>query len=229
MRRIGIVFTLLFLSALPRFAAADMIWSDAYKSPMSSWGAYMYDQNVKRHMRNGVSRQSGSSSSTTTASTSSAAPAAPAVPSAPISATDFVRSPNGKDVVAAFIGATNLSPADGQTLANGLRSTMAQLGGAGRKDNVATAMTLLIGLSYGVLEKPGFDANKADDMIPIVNNALAASPQFTSLSAVDRQNMYDSLLLSTAVIAMLHQSGDKATTQNIARQTLQQMLGPGDY
>ncbi|HEX5035199.1 MAG TPA: DUF6683 family protein, partial [bacterium] len=100
---------------------------------------------------------------------------------------------------------------------------MAQLGAAGRKDNVATAMVLLIGLSYGVLQKPGFDPNRADDLIPAVNDALAASPQFKSLGAADRQNMYDSLLLSTAVLAMVHQSGDKTSSQTIARQALQQI------
>ncbi|HKY63224.1 MAG TPA: hypothetical protein VJR29_07375, partial [bacterium] len=49
---------------------------------------------------------------------------------------------------------------------------------------------------------------------------LAAIPR---LGAADRQNMYDSLLLSTAVLAMVHQSGDKASSKTIARQALQQI------
>ncbi|HKY61939.1 MAG TPA: DUF6683 family protein, partial [bacterium] len=202
MRKTRWPLSLLFLAAIPRLASADMIWSDAYKNPFSSWGAYMYDQNVKRHLRERTSSSPTGSSTTTTA----AAPAS-TLPKAPISATDFSRNPNGKDVVAQFIAATNLSPAEGEKLAAALRSTMSQLGAAGRKDNVATAMVLLIGLSYGVLEKPGFDPSRADDLIPAVNDALAASPQFKTLGAADRQNMYDSLLLSTAVLAMVHQSG----------------------
>ena len=216
MQRTRIIFTLLFLAALPCSARADMIWSDAYKSPMSSWGAYMYDQNVKRHLR-GATKPAGTTTTAATTTTTTPAP-----PRAPISATDFPRDPNGKDVVAQFIAATNLSTPEGSKLAAALRSTMAQLGSAGRKDNVATAMTLLIGLSYGVLEKPGFDPNRADDLIPVLNDSLAASPQFRSLGAAERQNMYDSLLLSAAVIATVHQSGDKESSRMIARQTLQQ-------
>jgi len=216
MRRTKIALTLLLFAALPSSAAADMIWSDAYKSPMSSWSAYMYDQNVKRHFRERASKPAGQSATSATSS-------APAVPRAPLSATDFPRGPNGNDVVAQFIAATNLPPADGSKLATALRSTMAQFSAAGRKDNIATAMTLLIGLSYGVLEKPGFDPNRADDLIPAINDSLAASAQFKSLGAADRQNMYDSLMLSAAVIAIVHQSGDKAASKNIAKQTLQQL------
>jgi|GEM_PF-4181936 len=216
MRRTSLIFILLLITAFPLSARADLIWSDAYKNPMSSWGAYMYDQNVKRHLRERASKPAGGGQAAAT-------PASPANPSAPISATDFRRDPNGKDVVAQFIAQTGLPAADGQKLATTLRSTMTQLGAAGRRDNIATAMTLLIGLSYGVLEKPGFDPSRSDDLIPAVNDALAASPQFKSLSAADRQNMYDSLLLSAAVIAVVHQSGDRNASKSIAQQTLQQM------
>ena len=216
MRRAWLIPAILTLSTLPCLARADMIWSDANKSPMSSWSAYMYDQNVKRHLRERASRPSGQA-----AAPSAQASAAP--PSSPITATDFRRDPNGKDVVAQFIAASNLPPADGSKLGAALRSTMTQLGAAGRKDNIATAMTLLIGLCYAVLEKPGFDPGRADDLIPSVNDALAASPQFRSLGQADRQNMYDSMLLSTAVLAIVHQSGDKAASQTIARQSLAQL------
>lgn len=222
MLKTRLLFTLLALAALPLSARADMVWSDAYKSPFSSWGAYMYDQNVKRHLREGAGKSSGSSS-TSSASSTSAASTAPALPRAPMSATDFSRNPNGADVVANFIAAANLPPADGTKLATTLRSTMAQISAAGRKDNIATVMTLLIGLSYGVLEKPGFDPSRADDLIPVINDSLAASPQFKSLGAADRQNMYDSMLLSTAILAVVHQSGDKAASRTIATQTLQQL------
>ncbi len=220
MRKTSLILLVLLSATLARPARADMVWHDAYKSPMSDWGAYMYDQNVKRHLRERTSSPQGSS---TTTSTTSATASAPAVPSAPITATDFLRSPNGKDVVAEFITASNLPPADGSKLATSLRSTMNQLGAAGRKDNVATAMTLLIGLCYGVLEKPGFDPSRANDLIPGVNDALAASPQFKNLGMVERQQMYDSMLLSASLIAIVHQSGDKQASQTIARQALAQL------
>lgn len=220
MRNKAMVFMFLFVAMTPLYAHADMIWHAAYQNPMSNWSAYMYDQNVKRHLRNRASQGTGTTSTVTPANTTTAAASAPA--KAPITATDFARDPNGKDVVAQFIAATNLPPADGTKLATALRATMTQLGSAGRKDNVANAMTLLIGLCYGVLEKPGFDPSRADDLIPAINDALAASPQFRALTAADRQNMYDSMLLSTAIIATVHQS-DKQASKNIARQSLQQL------
>ncbi|HEX5038462.1 MAG TPA: DUF6683 family protein [bacterium] len=222
------IFTfLVLLAAFPLSARADMIWSDAYKNPFSDWGAYMYDQNVKRHLREGAVKGKSSTGQATNPS-NPATPAAPALPTAPITATDFTRDPKGKDVVDQFITAAKVAPAEGTQLATALRSTMTQLGAAGRKDNVATVMTLLIGLSYGVIEKPGFDVARADDLVPMINNALAASPQFTSLGAPDRQNMYDSMLLSAAVIAIVHQSGDKQASQTIAKQTLQQLGLPSE-
>ena len=66
---------------------------------------------------------------------------------------------------------------------------------------------------------------ESDDGIPIANDALAASPQFKRLSAADKQLMYDSLLLSAAVIAIVHQSGDKAASQQIAKGVLQSLVG----
>jgi len=215
------IFAVLFLSTLPLSAHADMIWSDAYKNPMSNWGAYMYDQNVKRHLRQGAVRSSGTTSTTATVTTNSATASAP--PAAPITATDFQRDPNGQDVVAQFIASSNLPPADGAKLAEALRPMVTQLNAGIRKDNVANGMTLLIGMSYGVLERPDFDIKKADDLIPVVNNALAASPQFVSLGAAQRQQMYDSMLLSSAIIAIIHQSGDKQASKAIATQALQQL------
>ena len=173
----------------------------------------MYDQNVKRHLRE------------RTSSTNTSAKPAPAPPRAAINATDFRRDNKRKDVVAQLVGSGNLSQADAATLTTTLRSTMAQIGAAGRKDNVATATAIVIALSFVVLEKPDFDASKADDLIPVANDALAASPVFKKLSAADKQIMYDTLLLSAAVIAIIHQSGDKETSQAIARNVLQQLVG----
>ena len=204
----------LILVVLSRFAHAQ--WHDAYKNPMSSWGAYMYDQNVKRHLRE------------RTSTGTSAQPTTPTPRRAAISATDFRRDVKRKDVVAQLVNSGNLSQADATTLTTTLRSTMAQLGAAGRKDNVATAMAIVIALSFVVLEKPDFDATKADDLIPVANDALAASPQFKKLSAADKQLMYDTLLLSAAVIAIIHQSGDKETSQAIAKNVLQQLVGTTD-
>lgn len=195
---------LVALALSTSIAHADMVWHDAYKSPFSSWGAYMYDQNVKRHL----SKRQPSEASR----------------SAPISATDFRRG-KGKDVVAQLVAAANLSETDAYQLARSLRGTIAQLESAGRRDNVANALAIVLALSYVVLETPDFDASSAAALVTTANDALASSPQFRKMSAADRQLMYDSLLLSAAVIAIVHQSGDKEASQAIAKQVLKQLVG----
>jgi len=220
MLKLKFSLALLLPFMLVRPAHADMVWSDAYKNPMSDWGAYMYDQNVKRHLRESV--PSTSQPASPSAPTQAAMPATPPPPRVSITATDFVRSANGQDLVAQLVTSTNLPADQGAQLATGLNTMINQFKGAGRKDNVATAMTLLIGLSYGVLEKPGFDLSKVDDLIPAVNDALAASPQFASLGAAQRQQMYDSLLLSAAVIGVVNQK-DKQAGKTLASQALNQL------
>ena len=205
MRILAAIVLMLFTTSPAR---ADMVWHDAYKSPFSSWGAYMYDQNVKRHLAK---------------RTSADAPAA--APTAPITATDFRRSAKRKDVVAQLVGSARLSAADAQQLATTLRATITQLESAGRRDNVGSAMAIVLALSFVVLEAPDGGATNADALVGTANDVLAASPVFRKLGAADRQLMYDSLLLSAAVIAIVHQSGDKAASQAIAKQVLQQLVG----
>jgi hypothetical protein len=196
----------LLVALLAGTARADMVWHDAYKNPFSSWSAYMYDQNVKRHLRE-----------------RSTSPSSNAKPRAALSATDFKRDPRRPDVVAQLIATTNLASPEAEQAAAVLRATMAQLAGAGRRDHVATALALTIALAYIVTEKPEFDASKADDLVGGVNEVLAASPQFARLGNTERQAMYDSLLLSAAVIAIVHQSGDKAQAKAIAKHVLAEL------
>lgn len=201
-----LLVTVLALVVSGSAARADLVWHDAYKNPFSSWSAYMYDHNVKRHLRE------------RTAST-------PQPPRAPLTATDFRRDPRRADVVAQLIAASGLRGPDATALATQLRATMAQLASAGRKDNVASALALTIGLSLLVVEAPDFEAEQADALVGVVNDVLAGTPQFTQLGGAQRQLMYDSLLLSAAVIVLVHQSGDKAASQAMARQVLQQLIG----
>lgn len=144
-------------------------------------------------------------------------------PSAPITATDFKRDSRRKDVVAQLVA--TLPAAEAAQLAPLLRSTMQQLGSASRQDNVANALATTLAIAYAVLEVPDFDESKANALVGIANDTLAASPQFARLGAADRQHMYDSLLLSAAVIALMHQAGDTEGSQAIAKQVLQQLVG----
>jgi hypothetical protein len=191
------------LALLAPAARADKVWHDGYKSPLSAWSTQIYDQRIKRHLRERTST----------------------ITRANISASDFRRAKSSTDVVARVVANARLPDSATAGLAATLRSTMAQIAAAGRKDNVGTAIALAITLSMTVLEEPELDPANADALVTRVNDALAASPRFRRLGAAERQRMYDSALLSAAVIAIVHQSGDKAASQAIAKNVLQALIG----
>jgi hypothetical protein len=189
------------LALLAPSARADKVWHDGFKSPLS-WSTQFYDQRVKRHLRERT----------------------PLIARADITASDFRRPKRSTDVVAHLVANARLPDGAATQLATTLRSTMAQIAAAGRKDNVANAIALALTISIMVLEKPEFDPN-IDALVTKVNDALAASPRFRKLGATERQVMYDFALLAAAVIAIVHQSGDKAASQAIAKNVLQALTG----
>ncbi|MFN0245812.1 MAG: DUF6683 family protein [Kofleriaceae bacterium] len=196
------------LALLVRSARADRVWHDGYESPLSSWSAHVYDQSVKRRVRASLKVDSRTTNAR-----------------ANVSASDFRRSKSSTDVVAHVVANARLPDAAAAELRAELRSTMARIAAAGRKDNVANALAMAITLSMIVLEKPEYDLAKADELVTNVNDALAASPRFRRLGPAERQVMYDSALLSAAVIALVHQSGDKAASQAIAKNVLLALTG----
>ena len=204
----------ILLSLVTGTARADMVWHDAYKSPLSDWGAYQYYRNVKQPMAERDARK---------AAGAKAAPAAP-VTHAPMSATDFRRSPR-TTVVTRYVATLPLTAPDAAQLTAALETTMAQLQKAGRKNNVATAMATTITLAHMVLDRDDVDVSKVDTLVVSLNDVLAGAAEFKQLTSQQRQQMADELLLSSALMAILHQAGAVDTSKAFAEQVLKTMTG----
>jgi hypothetical protein len=198
-----------FVMLAPLAAEADMVWHQAYKNPWSDWGSYMYDQNVKRHMRE---RTSGKS--------------AQAPQRAALSASDFRRDPRARGVlVARFVAGTQVRREEAVQLERTLIATIAEIEKVTRRDNVASAIALSIALSFEVLGRDDYRDGRGNQLAATVNDVLAVSPQFARLAAADRQTMADSMLLSAALLVLLDGAGEKAASQELAKQLLSQLTG----
>ncbi|HEY5934340.1 MAG TPA: DUF6683 family protein [Kofleriaceae bacterium] len=208
-----ILLVSILLSLVTGTARADMVWHDAYKSPLSDWGAYQYYRNVKQPMAERDARNKAAGPKVQ-----------PVVAHAPMSASDFRRGPR-TNVVTRYVATLPLAAADAAQLTAALDTTMAQLQKAGRKNNVATAMATTITLAHMVLDRDDVDASKVDTLVVSLNDVLANAPQFKQLTSQERQQMADELLLSSALIAILHQAGAIDASKAFAEQVLITMTG----
>jgi len=204
--RFILLISILISTLMTGTARADMVWHDAYKSPLSDWGAYQYYRNVKQPMAERGRK------------TTSAKPQA--VVHAPMSATDFRRSNTGRSVVTRYVAALPLDASDADQLTVALDTTMAQLQKVGRKNNIATTLAATIAVAHMVLDRDDLDATMADTLVVSLNDALAATPAFKQLAPAGRQQMADELLLSSALIVLLHQSGAVDASKAFAEQVL---------
>jgi hypothetical protein len=209
--RFILLVSILISTLMTGTARADMVWHDAYKSPLSDWGAYQYYRNVKQPMA-----ERGRT-------TESARPQA--VAHAPMSATDFRRTTSGRSVVMKYVAALPLDASQADQLTVALDATMAQLQKVGRKNNVATALAATIAVAHMVLDRDDLDTSKADTLVVSLNDALAATPEFTRLGPAGRQQMADELLLSSAVIVLLHQHGAVDASKAFAERVLRTVTG----
>lgn len=208
-----ILLVSILLSLVTGTARADMVWHDAYKSPLSDWGAYQYYRNVKQPMAEREARNKASGAK------------AKPVAHAPMSATDFRRTGPRLAAVRRYVAALPLDAEDAARLTTALDATITQLQKAGRKNNVATAMATTIALAHMVLDRDDFDASKADALVVSLNDALAVAPEFKQLASSERQQMADELLLSSALIAILHQAGAVDASKAFAEQVLMTVTG----
>jgi hypothetical protein len=209
--RFIILVSILISTLATGTARADMVWHDAYKSPFSDWSAYQYYRNVKQPMAERGRKPS------------SAKPQA--VAHAPLSASDFRRTGMGRGVVTKYVASLPIGAPDADQLTAALNTTIAQLQKVGRKNNVATALATTIAVAHMVLDRDDLDTSKVDTLVVSLNDALAAAPEFKQLAPAGRQQMADELLLSSALIVLLHQSGVVDASKAFAEQVLLTVTG----
>src|SRR5215475_12152392 len=76
-----------------------------------------------------------------------------------------------------------------------------------RKNNVANAMTFLVGVSLLVNTGKELSERESDQMILAFNNALAATPAFLTMPLRDKQILYEEAVVIGGLIAFTYQQG----------------------
>jgi len=76
-----------------------------------------------------------------------------------------------------------------------------------RKNNVAAAMTVIVGVSIQVLKGTEIPDAESEAMMRALNDQLGATESFKSLPAADRTRMYDTFVVIGGFIAGIAQAG----------------------
>jgi hypothetical protein len=101
-----------------------------------------------------------------------------------------------------------------------------------RKNNVANAMTFLVGVSLLVVTGKEISDAESDQMILAFNNALAATPAFLTMPPRDKQILYEEAVVIGGLIAFTNQQGVEqknpalqAEAKEISRAMIKNFLG----
>lgn len=135
-------------------------------------------------------------------------------PKRPLSATDF--RPAGARDTAQQMSAAVADPAGRAQMVQVFRQIQETLEGTPgfRRNNLASAVTVLLGVSLQVLTGKEFDDAQSQGLLQLVNDELAALPGFKALSNEKRTRMYDAMVMTGGLIAgIAHnaaEAGDEA-------------------
>jgi hypothetical protein len=150
----------------------------------------------------------------------------------PISATDF-RASGRRLLPATLAAATPDATAEEkdqlQTLYLHVLATFEE---QARKNNVAYALTFLIGASMQVVRERELSDPETDRLAQELNDVLATSPEFRRLSPRQKQSMYEVAVITGGMIAVMYQIGVdqgndelKKQAQETAREVITQLVG----
>jgi hypothetical protein len=157
---------------------------------------------------------------------------APAAPRRPISATDFPAS-RTRMLPATLAAATSDATAEQK---DQLRTLYLQVLEAfeehARKNNVAYALTFLIGASMQVVSERELPDVEAEQLALELNDVLASSPEFGRLSPRQKQSLYEAAIITGGMIGVIYQIGVdqgndelKGQAQEMAQGVVTQLLG----
>ena len=134
----------------------------------------------------------------------------------PIAASDF--KPTGPRRVPELLAEGATSPKDRQDLIVAGRQIQQGIEGTPgfRKNNVAAAMTVLLGVSIQVLNGQELSDDESDALMYGLNDELAALESFKSMPADKRTQAYDTFVIIGGFIAGIFQAGME--TRNAALQ-----------
>ena len=219
---------LLPLAAPPRAAAqyTNTYTFRQFNNPMSAYLDMRLAQRMQeRRLQERILERSGQSGETRGTT-------APAAPSRPISATDF-RSTGTRLLPRTLAEATpDLTAEQKDQLRTLYLETLNQFEQQARKNNVAWALTFLLGISLQVVNDREVTEADTDRLALELNDVLASSPEFQSLTARKKQSLYEAAIITGGMIGVIHQLGvDQSNDQlkeqakELAKSAIGQLLG----
>lgn len=126
----------------------------------------------------------------------------------PITATDF--RPVGGRIMPDEISRTAQGTAEEkETLRNLSNQFLDALEREGRKNNMANSFAFLTSISMQIIIGRDLTDAEEQQLISGFNNSLAYSPQFASMTARDKQVLYETAIIAGGMIAFLHEQGKK--------------------
>jgi hypothetical protein len=146
-----------------------------------------------------------------------------------LAASDFRPAGKGHPTVEAYLNSPTLTPEARKMMRPVFDATFNMLAQT-RKNNVATALASAVAIAEGIVSGQQYSAPAAQQLLLGVNDLLAQSPQFTRLKPADKQMMYETLVMTTALMAILQEGGKtnpemRAQSVSLARSVLQQLTG----
>ena len=158
--------------------------------------------------------------------------AAPAAPRSPISATDFRAT--GTRLLPATLAATtpDMTAEQRDQLRELYLQVLTAFEEQARKNNVAYALTFLIGASMLVVNQRELSDVETEQLARELNDVLASSPEFRSSSPRQKQSLYEAAVITGGMVAVIYQIGVdqgndelKGQAQELAQGMITQLLG----
>jgi len=206
------IFCLLVVAATPRDVAAQYTnpyTSRTWNNPMSSYLDTVILHRMQRTMlerqiaaRYGVRKRESAPVGRVVPSSPK-----PATWSFPIEATDF--RPTGTRLLPETLAASTPGATAEQkdVLKNIYHQSLEAFEKEARKNNVAYALTFLLGASLQIVTEKEIPDEDAEQLARELNGALAAIPEFQKLSSKEKQAIYEVSVITGGFMMTLHQLG----------------------
>ena len=92
-----------------------------------------------------------------------------------------------------------------------------------RKNNIAYAMTVLLGLAISINKGTELSDAEAENFARGINDALGSTPEWKQAPAKEKQVLYESMLLTTVLMIAGHQAEDQES-KDMASETARNIL-----
>jgi len=200
-----------------------------FNNPISSsLDSFLYGKMQQRMLEHSFAAQQGSAAQRGSAPQPAQRPPM-SVAHKSLAASDFRPMGPGHPTVEGYLSSPNFNADTRRTMRAMFDTTFAVLGKA-RRNNVATALAGALGVAMGIVSQRPLSGAAAGELILNVNDLLAESPDFARLRPNEKQAIYETLVMTTALLAFMQQAGQsnpnlKAQSVVAAQAVLQRLTG----